>query len=117
MAEIDSIQTARRYLGKWDDFRQRREVILNRYVYQRRLQESAKINIILATCLNGLRKFSKFYVEESIRIRARDRIKYTLNKQLFRYRKSMRRKGATFKERDFKQIKNVFIFSTAALNR
>lgn len=96
ITEIDAIHNARRYLNRWDDFRQRREVILNRYVYQRKIQESAKINIILSTCLNGLRKFSKFYEEESIRIRARDQIKYCLNKYIFRYRKAIKRKGTTF---------------------
>lgn len=104
-------------MTRWDDFRQRREIILNRYVYQRRLYASAKYNIILATCLNGLRRFSKYYVEESIRIRARDRIKYTINKNMFRYRRGMRKKGTTFKDRDLKTIKNIFIFTTAALNR
>jgi|TARA_B110000285_G_C15002739_1_gene552266 hypothetical protein len=107
VAEIDSIHSARKYLNRWDDFRQRREVILNRYIYYRKLQESAKINVVLATCLNGLRTFSKFYVEEAIRIRARDRIEYMLNKHVFRYRRGMRRKGTTFQDRNLRNVKNV----------
>jgi len=65
------------------------------YIYLRRRQESATINIKLATCILGLKRFREYFEQEAIRIRARDRITFILTTALVRYKRKMRRFGET----------------------
>ena len=66
------------YLNRWDDFRERREVIIDRYIYYRKRQECAYYNTKIALCLKGLKTFMKFFREEAIKVKARDKIKFIM---------------------------------------
>ena len=102
--KTDNVLTGRNkvksYINRWDDFRERREVIIDRYIYLRKRQECAYYNTKLAMCLSGLKGFMKFFKEEALRIRAREKIKIVLTKSLVRYRNGMLRFGHDFFERN-----------------
>jgi len=111
--EGEFLESKRAYLKRWDDFRQRRDIFIDKFIMLRRRQESATINLKLCLCITGLKRFRAFFEQESIRIRARDRITFILTTALFRYNRKMRRFGASREDRETNSIRNVLTSHSA----
>ena len=104
------------YLGKWDDFRKRRDIAVGNYLTARKRQESTKINLVLCKCLVGLKTFRAYFRQEAVRIRARDRIKFILTICLARYRRNLCKKGLDREARFQNYLRNVFTTSTMCMH-
>ena len=59
----------------------------------------------------------KFFKEEALRVRAREKIKLVLTKSLARYRKGMKRKGHDQFERNLNHIRNIFTAQAVILRK
>jgi len=97
------------YLGRWDDFKQRRLQLIDKYVFLRKKQEISKLYINLITCIVGLKDFRQTFDKEAARVRARDRLKYVLNRALFYYRRRINRLGP-YEAREINNIRNACMF-------
>ena len=59
--EYNKINKVQNYLGRWDNFKQRRLELIDKYIYLRKRQLTAYSAIKLVTCIIGLKNFLKSY--------------------------------------------------------